>query len=155
MKRPKTWKGVKEARVIDSSLYDMNKVHQFIRACLSDSHQFEFLIKTDLLKKTGLVGIVVSDLEQVFIDGSIKKKDLYLTILHEISHCFFNDDLDSRKKIPKYNEDPVEMRAESSAENIYKWYRKKKNYSKFCEFRLLISFLPREKLSAENMEDLS
>jgi len=123
--------------------------------CLDTNTNPEFIIKTNLLKKTGCTGILVSDFDQVFINKTRKNKEFYISILHEVFHCYFKDAEDSRKKIPSYDKDPVECRAEESAQSTYRWYRKKCNVGKFCEFRLLTTFLPREKLSLEDMEDLS
>jgi len=87
---------------------------------------------------TGYVGLSDYSEKWIWIANDQNNNEQIISLLHEFFHFYFHDQQDNRKRIPKnQDKDPIERRAENSAENTLSWY--KKNTKKFNELKRYVA----------------
>jgi hypothetical protein len=150
VKRPQKWSLDKQL-LIHPTTYRLGWIHRYICKTLSGDGEIEkFVLKTELMKFTGLMGICLFEESTVFIADDIEQEQKYISVLHEVFHYYFRDYDDSRTRDMRMI-DPIEYRAETSAQNMYAWYLLNKNpYEKFLSLYndIKVEFLTNDEIES-------
>jgi Zn-dependent peptidase ImmA (M78 family) len=126
-------------------------VNKFICKTLRGSKEIrKITIKENLRALTGYCGLCLFDEESIIIASDMSKIEQYISVLHEIFHYYFRDYHD--KRLHEEKDDPIEERAEKSAQNVLQWYLG--NEEMYQQFKSLYGKLKVTALTEEELEDL-
>jgi Zn-dependent peptidase ImmA (M78 family) len=151
VRRPIKWKPSAKLTVHPDK-YNMAWIHGFICKSLRGSKEIrKITIKENLRKLTGYCGLCVFEDDAIIIAHDMSIMEQYISVLHEIFHYYFRDYHDIR--LHEQKNDPVEERAEKSAQNVLQWYICNGEY--YQVFKMLYGKLKLTRLTKEELEDLT
>jgi hypothetical protein len=154
VRRPRTWTASLKV-IVTEQTYDMLKLHRMVKRCIkgTSAEVKKVEIRSGLIEETGLRGLAFFDKKTILVDEHNGNQiQLLLSILHEIFHYYFRDYNDYRATHVHDDVDPIEIRAETSARNMLKWYIE--NEKQLHEVINLISKIEIKKLTSMEKEEL-